>query len=357
MNTIEFISPINGDMLHSYDGLVKKGTLHTIVKVKAPLQHLIVINDAEAREREGVFEAQIVLSDYKNTVEVQNRTTGESQRITVFWLPDFAGHYRLSIDDNIWFLRDINQNSARYTSIFENEYLGFLKQVHDTYGTKIHLNLFYETDGFNLSQLTDKYKPEWTANADWLRLSFHARGEFPDMPYRTAGYQQVAEDCELVKNEIRRFAGKAVMGPVTTLHWGEATVEGSRALRDAGYVGQLGYFNVDDDLFPVSYYLTVEQRRQLKKRFVWHDTQEGITFIRSSIVIDKKELPDIVPHLDNYANLPSGLPPYVDFLVHEQYFYPFYEAYQPDFRDRILTCVQWATGKGYTPAFLGDCIL
>lgn len=356
MNTIEFISPINGDMLHSYDGLVEKGALHTTVKVKAPLQHLIVINGAEAREREGVFEAKVILSDYKNTVEVHNRTTGESQRITVFWLPDFAGHYRLSIDDNIWFLRDIHQNSARYNSIFENEYLGFLKQVYDTYGTKIHLNLFYETDGFNLSQLTDKYKPEWTANADWLRLSFHARGEFPDMPYRTAGYQQVADDCELVKNEIRRFAGEAVMGPVTTLHWGEATVEGSRALRDAGYVGQLGYFNVDDDLPAVSYYLTVEQRRQVKKRFVWHDTKEGITFIRSSIVIDKKELPDIVPHLDNYANLPSGLPPYVDFLVHEQYFYPFYEAYQPDFRDRILTCVQWATEKGYTPAFLGDCI-
>jgi hypothetical protein len=30
------------------------------------------------------------------------------------------------------------------------------------------------------------------------------------------------------------------MGSVTTIHWGEATVEGSRAMRDAGYVGQLG---------------------------------------------------------------------------------------------------------------------
>ena len=64
-------------------------------------------------------------------------------------------------------------------------------------------------------------------------------------------------------NEIRRFAGPELMGPVTTLHWGEATVEGSRALRDLGYKGQLGYFNVDDHLPPVSYYLTVEQRRAL----------------------------------------------------------------------------------------------
>lgn len=356
MKNIEFISPIEGDMLHGWDGQVVEGVLQTTVKVKAPLQHFIVINGVEAQEREGVFEALVTFSEYQNTVEVKNMTTGESAQIKVFWLPNFAGNYRLSIDDNIWFLRDIHQNDANYTSIFDNSYLGFLKQVHDEYGTKIHLNLFYETDGFNLSQLTDRFKPEWTANADWLRLSFHARGEFPDMPYRTAGYQQVADDCEMVKNEIRRFAGEAVMGPVTTLHWGEATVEGSRALRDAGYVGQLGYFNVDDDLPPVSYYLTVEQRRQVKKRFVWHDTQEDITFVRSSIVIDKKELPEIVPHLDNYANLPSGRPPYVDFLVHEQYYYPFYEVYQPDFRDRIVACVRWATEKGYQPAFLGDCI-
>lgn len=293
MNNIEFISPINGDMLHSYDGLVKKGALQTIVKVKAPLQHLIVINGVEAREQEGVFEAQIVLTEYRNLVEVQNRTTGESQQITVFWLPNFAGHYRLSIDDNIWFLRDIHQNSARYNSIFDNEYLGFLKQVHDAYGTKIHLNLFYETDGFNLSQLTDKYKSEWTSNADWLRLSFHARGEFPDMPYRTAGYEQVAEDCELVKNEIRRFAGEAVMGPVTTLHWGEATVEGSRALRDAGYVGQLGYFNVDDGLFAVSYYLTVEQRRQLKNALYGTIRRKELRLFAAALSLIKKSCPKL----------------------------------------------------------------
>ncbi|MDF7816077.1 hypothetical protein P1X15_00680 [Runella sp. MFBS21] len=357
MKTIEFINPIEGDMLHARDGIVVNGSLQTIVKIKAPLQHLLTINGVEAQEREGVFEARIILNDYQNTIEVKNMTTGENAQITVFWLPRFAGNYRLSIDDNIWFLRDIHQNEDKYTSIFDNPYLGFLKEVHDTYGTKVHFNLFYETDGFNLSQLTDKYKSEWTANADWIRLSFHALGEFPDMPYRNASYQQVAQDCELVKNEIRRFAGEAVMGPVTTIHWGEANVEGSRALRDAGYVGQLGYFNVDDDLPAVSYYLTVEQRRRLKKRFVWHDTAENITFIRSSIVVDKKELDEIVPHLNYYEQLPSGQPPYVDFLVHEQYFYPFYEAYQPDFRERIVACVKWATHKGYTPAFLGDCIL
>ncbi|GAB3902817.1 hypothetical protein GCM10028803_30150 [Larkinella knui] len=353
---IQFISPIDGDMLHARDGESTPEGVLIDVRVAAPSAHRLTINGQDAVDENGIFSAKINLTQDKTTIAVHDQTSGETSAITVFRLPHFAGKYRLSIDDNIWFLRDIGQQPAAYPSLFDHPYLGFLKHVHETYGTKIHLNLFYQTDGFTLSEFPDRYKPEWQANANWLRLSFHARSEFPDKPYEAAGYEQVSRDCAVVDAEIRRFAGQEVMGPVTTIHWGEATVEGSRALRDAGYAGQLGYFNVDDDLPTASYYLTVEQRRHLKKRFVWHDTQEGISFVRASIVIDKKELPDIVPFLDAYAESPSGKPPFVDLLVHEQYFYPFYEAYQPDYRNRILTAVKWATDNGYTPAFLGDAL-
>ncbi|MCX6217854.1 hypothetical protein [Spirosoma sp.] len=355
-NTFQFLSPIDGDMIHARDGVTTADGLEIDVQFSAPSSHVLTINGISATYAKGIFSGKIRLNQAKNSITVYDYTTAESRQITVYLLPHFAGHYRLSIDDNIWFLRDIYQQQDNYPSLFDNPYLGFLKQVHDTYGTTIHLNLFYETEGFNLSQFPDRFKPEWQANADWLRLSFHARSEFPDRPYQQAGYEQVKHDCDCVKEQILRFAGETVMGPVTTLHWGEATVEGSRALRDAGYIAQLGYFNVDDELPPVSYYLTVEQRRNMKKRFVWHDNQEGITFVRASIVIDKTGLSDIVPFLDNYADKPSGLPPFVDLLVHEQYFYPFYEAYQLDFRERVLTAVKWAADKGYTPAFLGDCL-
>ncbi|KAB7733134.1 hypothetical protein F5984_04140 [Rudanella paleaurantiibacter] len=355
-STLHFVNPIEGDMLHTRDGQRQGNTLLIPVQVQAPTGHSVTINDQPATEHNGLYTAEVSLSAFKNTLVARDHTTNEQARITVFRLLNFAGHYRLSIDDNIWFLRDIYRNQDTYSSLFDNPFLGFLREVHAQYGTPIHLNLFYQTDGFNLSQFPDKYRAEWQQNAHWLRLSFHALAEFPDMPYRTAGYEVVRRDCDLIMNEIRRFAGEPLMGPVTTIHWGEATMEGSRAMRDAGYVAQLGYFNVDDDLPAVSYYLDVPQRRHLKKRFVWHDTRESITFVRSSIVLDKKDLPDIVPFLNSYADAPSGLPPYVDFLVHEQYFYPFYEAYQPDYRDRILTAVQWATDNGYRPAFLGDAL-
>ncbi|MBO9616832.1 MAG: hypothetical protein J7619_29365 [Dyadobacter sp.] len=353
---LTFLAPVEGDVLHAFDGVFVKGKLEITVKIAAPEDAEIAVNGVQTRRVDGHFEAQVVLEGYENTLEAADRISGGKTAIRVFLLPNFAGHYRLSIDDNIWFLRDIQQNRDRYASLFDNPYLGFLKQVNAEYGTKIHLNLFYQTDGFNLSDFTDQYKNEWKANADWLRLSFHALQEFPDMPYVKAGYEEVKHDCDLIMSEIRRFAGTEVMHSVTTIHWGEATAAGSRAMRDAGYWTQVGYFNVDDDQYPASYYLTVPQRRHIKKRFVWRDTEQDITFVRASIVIDTQKLEAIKPHLDSHEKN-GHKPPYLDLLVHEQYFYPFYFNYQPDFRDKIRTAVQWAGENGYTPQFLSESVL
>ncbi len=352
---INFLNPIEGDVYHAYDGVFAEDKLKIIVRIAAPEDAQIAVNGVPALRMGDHFEAEVFLEGYENELGALNTKTGEKTVIRVFLLKNLAGHYRLSVDDNIWFLQDIQHNKHHYASLFDNPYLAFLKQIHAEYGTKIHLNLFYQTDGFNLSDFTDQYKNEWKANADWLRLSFHALQEFPDMPYVNAGYDEVKRDCDLIMNEIRRFAGEEVMHSVTTIHWGEATAAGSRAMRDAGYATQVGYFNVDDNLPSASYYLTVPQRRHLKKRFVWRDTAQDITFVRASIVIDTKKLEDIKPHLDSHEE--NGLkPPYLDLLVHEQYFYPSYFNYQPDFRDKIRAAVQWAGENGYTPQFLSESV-
>jgi hypothetical protein len=219
---IKFITPIDGDMLNDYDGRISEGSLKTEVKISAPQGMKLLINGTQAGFSGGIYSAIVVLKDYKNIIEANDTVSGEKKSIEVYRLKNVVNRYRLSLDDNIWFLKDINANAGKYKSIFENPYLGMLKQVHDTFGTKIHLNLFYQTDGFNLSQMTDKYRSEWKDNAGWLRLSFHALQEFPDRPYLTAGYDQVKHDCILVIDQIRRFAGEELMGPVTTLHWGAA---------------------------------------------------------------------------------------------------------------------------------------
>ncbi len=351
-NEIKFISPIDGDMLNEYNGTVSDRELIIKVKIAAPSGSRIRVNGLRAKYIDGIFEVDISLKAYENVIELIEEQQEYKESITIYWLKNYANKYRLSLDDNIWFLKDIYTNADRYKSIFENPYLGFLKQVHDTYGTKIHLNLFYQTDGFNLSQMPDKFKNEWKANAEWLGLSFHGLEEFPDRPYADAGYNQVKKDCEMVIEQIRRFAGDEVMGPVTTLHWGEATVEGCRALKDCGYKVLAGYFNMDDT--PVSYYLDQAQRRHIKNRFIWRDNKEGIIFAKIAMVINIVKLEEILPYLENVKK--TFNPRYIDLMIHEQYFYPDYFAYQPDFKEKVMTSVKWAVDQGYQPAFLSECV-
>jgi hypothetical protein len=353
-NKIVFLSPIDGDMLNEYDGIVTDGGLLTKVKVMASPDRKLKLNGIVAKYGNGVYSCDVRLKEYKNIIEVVDSGSGEKQSIIVFWLKHFVNKYRLSLDDNIWFLKDISNNAGKYKSIFENPYLGFLKQVHDTYGTKIHLNLFYQTEGFDLSQMTDKYKNEWKENAGWLRLSFHALQEFPDRPYIHSGYNEVKKDCEMVMKQIRRFAGEELTGPVTTLHWGEATVDGCKALRDSGYKALAGYFNVDD-ADNVSYFLDREKREHMKDRYIWKDNKVDIIFARMALVINIVKLEEIVPYLDKLRSN-SHKPAYIDLMIHEQYFYPFYKNYQPDYRQKVLTSVKWAVDKGYKPAFLSECI-
>ena len=75
--------------------------------------------------------------------------------------------------------------------------MNVLKEMHEKYGLKVQLNLFYRTDfyygndEFTLAEMTDAYKKEWEDNADWIRFGFHSKQEFPDYPYINASYDDV----------------------------------------------------------------------------------------------------------------------------------------------------------------------
>jgi len=352
---IKFLSPLDGDMLCDYDGTLKEGALLITAAVSAPAGSRIKINGIETKYDGERYTADIILKGYRNQIEVSDEKSGTKQAIIVYRLKNYVNKYRLSLDDNILFLKDINDNSSKYRSIFDNAYLGFLKQVHDTYGTKIHLNIYYQTEGFNLSQMTTKFKNEWRENSGWLRISFHALQNKPDNPYIIAGYDEVKRDCEMVKEQIRRFAGEEQIGHVTTLHWGAATLEGTLALRDSGYTCLAGYFNIEPGDSPVSYYLDLPERTHLNKRYIWKDNKEGVIFSRIAIVINNSEIDKIVPYLDSLRVGPNK-PGYIDLMIHEQYFHADYVDYQPDFRQKVMTAVKWASDNGYKPAFLSECI-
>ncbi|MEG0766115.1 MAG: hypothetical protein RR482_00220 [Clostridia bacterium] len=262
--------------------------------------------------------------------------------------------YRLSLDDNIWFLQDIARKG--YDSLFENAYLAFFRTLHAQYGTKIHANLYYECPehgGFNLSQFPARYRAEWSAHRDWLRLAFHGRANKPDFYYLHAGYDEMYADCALVLREIRRFAGDT--GPVATLHFVDTTEAGIRALYDCGVRALMGLFLLTDTGEPSLCYGASRAFFDQVRRYAFaRDPKTGMVYFPCDIVLNAYT-PQEIPHVldDMAARYPHR--PFIDLLIHEQYFYPDYCDYLPDYRERVLAGVAWCERHGFTPGFAEEC--
>lgn len=267
--------------------------------------------------------------------------------------------YRLSLDDNIWFLQDLARRDSPRQSIFDNPYLGFFFNVHQQFGTKVHINIYYECPehgGFNLTEMPDRYRDEWAAAADWLHLSFHARADKPNAPYIHAGYEQVRTDCELVHAEIRRFAGPASLPRETTLHFAEATADGVRALRDCGYDMLLGDFILGSNGEPrISYHLDRERWEQVRQHGILTDRETGVLFVPCDIVLNSFAPAEIPVELDRVAARWPGRG-FCDILIHEQYFYPDYVRYLSDYRERVIAGVRWCIAHGFEPGFISDFV-
>ncbi len=350
---LKILQPLDGDILNRNDGIQSNRELKLTVKGRAEPGKKIWVNGVEAK-REGIhFEAQISINSHENRIVAMGEEPEVKDKITVFWDRNSVKRYRFSVDDNILFLADIARNADVYRSIFDNPYMAMWRQMHKEFKSKIHLNIYYQTEGFNLSQMPDKFKGEWKDNADWLRLTFHALQNDPDRPYINTTYDEIKHDCQLVTDEIVRFAGEELLSTFTTVHWGEATKEGCRALRDLGFKGLVGYFNVNNQRPLVSYYHDYDTTMHLNKRDYWKDTEEDIIFVKHDIVVNSCNAHEVIPHLQEVAKDPHQSE-IMELLIHEQYFYPDYINYQPDFKDKVETAIRWATERGYKPVFYGE---
>lgn len=229
-------------------------------------------------------------------------------------------YYRFSVDDNIWFLRDLS--FGHYSSIFEHPYLKVYKDLHDRYGAKFQLNIYYETEGFDLSQMTDKFKTEWIENSNWLRLSFHAKANAPESPYLNASYEEAYEDCTKVHREIIRFAGREALDLYTTIHYCVASPDAVKAFKDAGICGLVGLFEPGR----YCYYLCYDEFTEPYK----YDKESDLYYFVNDMIVNLFPLSEIVPRLERVKEKE-----FVEVMIHEQYFYDYFHMYQPDFAAKV----------------------
>ena len=365
---VRFEYPIDGDCMNIYDGVMKDGYLTITVKVAAPADAELYIDEQKAEFDGTCFTKEVPLKTYRTTITAEDRSTGNETAIAVYKLEDCIGRYRISLDDNILFLADLTKNQDVYTSLFDNPYLNIYKKAHDLYGAKVHINLYYEHKDeqldreafsdehpyFNLTMMTDKYKEEWKANSDWLKLSFHARSNFPDAPYKHTTMERIDRDIALVHKEILRFAGPDSLPPVTTLHWGAANHAGTKVLRNRGYKGLNGYFTLDakgETL--VSYHYPKDLVKHVDTRDFWVDNVENIVCSKVDAVLNCYKLEEIVPLMEEIYSDPHKAG-FVELLIHEQYFYPDYCNYIPEYEEIVLTAAKWLAEHGYRGTLLSE---
>ena len=276
-------------------------------------------------------------------------------RVRVVWDRNSRPRYRFAIDDNSFFLRDIHKNS--YASLFDCFYLDMLRRLNKTYGAKFVLNVYFTTgDEFSLPMFPDRYRGEWRDNGDWLKLSFHARADKPDQPYLDAPPERLLADFDAVVEEIHRFAGPEAYAPTTVVHWGVIRPEARRPLTTRGVKVLSGYFEFADGAWMVNYLLEDERSEYLSRHDALKDFDNGIVFSKIDLVANLTPLERIVPELEILAADP-GRAEIMDFLTHEQYFWPFYPRFIPDHARRLDAAIRWATERGYEPVFLHEGFL
>ncbi len=363
LTMLEFIFPKDGFFVNSRDGKWHENSLVVPVRVKS--DKVPTINGVTATRDGDCFVASVALNGYRNSVVAA--TDSEQKKISVFAIDKkYDKSYRLSSDDNIRFLKELNEGD--YKSIFDHPYLAIYKKAHDLYGAKVHINLFYEFcdkaradfsgehEYFNLSMMTNRYKDEFIANSDWLKLGFHSRAEYPDKPYKFADRKTVHDDCVAVCREICRFAGKECLSNCTTIHWGEGNREVVRELRALGLEALTGYFKKGADGQPiVSFYVDNNELDNLENRDFWMDTTEDMIFTKVDRVLNYSPLEEILADVEKTMNdLHRG--GFVEIMIHEQYFYSDFNHYRPDFEDRVLLPCKMLAENGYTGTLLTEVI-
>lgn len=264
--------------------------------------------------------------------------------------PGAPGVYCFTLDDNIRFLEESVRGGL--PSLFQHPYPALLRRCHQIYGAKFQLNMYdsYAPGGFSLAQAPACWREELEANADWLRFSFHARHNDPPFPYENASPGALLDDYRAVMGQLRRIAGRAATDATTTLHYVCAPKQACAALREEGVRGLVGMFYPLPGREALRYYLTPAQAGLLQRRPLWRDEETGLTFACNDLVLNAVPLGEIAPRL---AARPKD---FYHVMIHEQYFYPDYEAYQPDFAQKVEAALAWFQEQGLRSCFLEELL-
>ena len=250
-----------------------------------------------------------------------------------------------TVDDNIRFLKELTEKPA--DSIFAHPYLAMYQRLHEKFNLKVQLNLFYEMPGFDLPMMTDRYKSEFRENAHWLKLSFHSKWENVK-PYEFSGYDEVYTDGKAVNDQIIRFAGENTLGKTTTIHYCRTTEDGLCAMKDLNTQGLLGLFGTEQEKrtsygVPESYGDAIRAGEVIEYR--------GVKIASIDMVINTVKEEQLLSELEILRDHNQ-----IRVMIHEQYFYEDYPAYQENFERKLETVFSFMETNGHESCFFEEML-
>jgi len=244
---VKITSPADGAVVCHKHGEEGPDSLTIRVEGNAPEGALVVVSGRPARREGAVFTAEVEIRERTSQITAACRDTAgreSSDSVRIVWDKKSTPRYRMAIDDNGYFLRDIVQNN--YKSLFDCPYLKMLRDLNRKYHSTFVLNCFYALeDGFAITEFPEKYKGEWKDNGDWLKLAFHSYSEFPARPYQDAPPEKLMADWDLLVEQLIRVGGEEAYSPTTVIHWGMAPVTSFKPLAAKGVRTLSGYFRPD----------------------------------------------------------------------------------------------------------------
>lgn len=365
---LELTNLRHGAVVNAADGVESENGLTLQVEGLAEPGALVRVNDVRADLVGRLFRAPVTLTRQFNDIVVTSRDKhGDSERrIRVVWDRQSFKRYNYFIDDNAFFLTDIARQGCG--SLFDHFYLGFLRRMHQEYGTKFTLNLFYHNDhhDFTITDFPDRYKGEWQDNADWLKLSFHAHSEFPDRPYPQPDGRPLAADYDRMRAEVTRFAGEGVFYPPVVIHWAmvhpralHVLVERGVKVLTGGFIGERAPAHEPDIQFrtaDIGYFQDTETALYLESKGVLYDVEQGLAFSKTVFCANRVPLKDVLPKMEAACHSPFYRET-LSLATHEQYSFRYYSNYIPDHHERIETALRYVTEQGYRPILFNDGFL
>ena len=355
----------DGAVLNRNFGVETEEYLEIKVAGIAAPQATVKVNGVAAERHDRTFIATIRLTDKINriTAESDDYFGVKTQTITVVWDKKSFPRYNFFFDDCSFFLRWITLNHP--ASIFEEMFLGRLKRIHDKYGSKFMLNLFFHDDhhDFAISDMPEDYKEEFQANSDWLKLSFHARSEFPDRPYQHADSAKLAADFDEVYREVCRFAGKECFIAPMVIHWAITNPENFGVLKErgtrclaGGFLGSIAHIGETHSVqvTDIGYHYEKDVAHYVCDKHIFYDRYYDL-FLLNNICCCNYDDIDVLQ--EKFAALAASPYDTVNLMSHEQYSYPDYFNYIPNHLDRVEEACRLATEAGYQPVWFPQGIL